>query len=108
MVSKKLEEVVIKTLAAFANGQGGTLLIGVDDSGAVLGLDNDYHALGGANRDKLELHLGSRTRKSGMPCDNSWAYNLLSPVPEIPKIITTSRVGKLKKACNVISTFYTF
>lgn len=55
--SKKLEEVVIKTIAAFANGQGGTLLIGVADSGEVLGLEGDYHSLGGANRDKFELHL---------------------------------------------------
>jgi hypothetical protein len=55
--NKKLEEVVIKTVAAFGNGQGGTLLIGVNDEGEVLGLEGDYHALGGANRDKFELHL---------------------------------------------------
>lgn len=55
--SKKLEEVILKTIAAFANGQGGTLLIGVDDDGKILGLEGDYHALGGANRDKFELHL---------------------------------------------------
>lgn len=56
-VNKKLEDVVVKTIAAFANGQGGTLLIGVNDEGEVLGLEGDYHALGGANRDKFELHL---------------------------------------------------
>lgn len=56
-VNKKLEEVVLKTIAAFANGTGGTLLIGVDDAGEVLGLEGDYLALGGANRDKFELHL---------------------------------------------------
>lgn len=55
--NRKLEEVVLKTIAAFANGQGGTLLIGVTDDGKVLGLEGDYHALGGANRDKFELHL---------------------------------------------------
>lgn len=55
--NKKLEEVILKTIAAFANGQGGTLLIGVDDDGKILGLEGDYHALGGANRDKFELHL---------------------------------------------------
>jgi hypothetical protein len=47
----------MKTVAAFGNGQGGTLLIGVNDDGEVLGLEGDYHALGGANRDKFELHL---------------------------------------------------
>lgn len=55
--NKKLEEVVVKTVAAFANSQGGTLLIGVSDSGEILGLEGDYLSLGGANRDKFELHL---------------------------------------------------
>ena len=55
--NKKLEGVVLKTVAAFANGQGGTLLIGVRDDGEVIGLEGDYHSLGGADRDKLELHL---------------------------------------------------
>jgi hypothetical protein len=56
-VNKKLEEVIMKTLAAFANSQGGTLLIGVDDQGLALGLEHDYLSLGGADRDKFELHL---------------------------------------------------
>lgn len=56
-VNKKLEEVIMKTVAAFANSQGGTLLIGVDDAGKVLGLEADYHSLGGVDRDKFELHL---------------------------------------------------
>jgi hypothetical protein len=57
IANRKLEEVVIKTVAAFANSQGGTLLIGVSDSGEILGLEGDYLSLGGANRDKFELHL---------------------------------------------------
>jgi len=55
-VNKKLEEVIIKTVAAFTNSDGGTLLIGVDDDGNVLGLENDYAALGNADKDKFELH----------------------------------------------------
>ena len=55
--NKKLEEVIVKTVAAFANSQGGTLLIGVSDTGEILGLEGDYLSLGGANRDKFELHL---------------------------------------------------
>lgn len=55
--NKKLEDVVIKAVAAFANGRGGTLLIGVRDNGEILGLEGDYHALGEADRDKFELHL---------------------------------------------------
>lgn len=55
--NKKLEDVVLKSVAAFANRQGGTLLIGVDDKGNPLGLEHDYMALGGVDRDKFELHL---------------------------------------------------
>jgi hypothetical protein len=57
MVNKKLEEVILKTVAAFANSQGGTLLIGVRDEGEVLGLEPDYQSLGGVDRDRFELHL---------------------------------------------------
>jgi hypothetical protein len=56
-VSKKLEEIVAKTVAAFANAQGGTLVIGVNDDGQVTGLSHDYQSLGDADRDQLELHL---------------------------------------------------
>ena len=57
VASKKLEEVIVKTVAAFANAQGGTLVIGVDDDGHVIGLAHDYLSLGDADRDKFELHL---------------------------------------------------
>lgn len=56
-LNKNLENVMLKTVASFANGQGGTLLIGVRDDGKVLGLEHDYHSLGDADRDKLELHI---------------------------------------------------
>ena len=48
---------IVKSVAAFANAQGGTLLIGVKDDGEILGLERDYTALGGADRDKFERHL---------------------------------------------------
>ena len=57
MVSKKLEQVIVKTVAAFANAQGGSLLIGVDTDGQTVGLSRDYESLGEANRDQFELHL---------------------------------------------------
>lgn len=57
VVNKKLEDVIIKTVAAFANTHGGTLLIGVDNKGQVLGLEQDYLSLGGGDRDKFELHI---------------------------------------------------
>jgi very-short-patch-repair endonuclease len=54
--NKALEEVAIKTIAAFANGNGGTLIIGVSDTGGIVGLEADFQCTGG-NRDKFELHL---------------------------------------------------
>jgi predicted RNA-binding protein with RPS1 domain len=43
----------VKTLVAFANSKGGTLFIGVDDDGNILGLDNDYGEIGSGNRDEF-------------------------------------------------------
>ncbi|MER9852009.1 DUF262 domain-containing protein [Mesorhizobium sp. M0106] len=56
-MNKDLEGVIMKTIAAFANLQGGTLVIGVADDGSISGLDNDYKSMGGGDRDKFELHL---------------------------------------------------
>lgn len=53
----RMELVIAKTLAAFLNGDGGTLLIGVDDGGVPLGLDLDYSTLRTADADRYELWL---------------------------------------------------
>jgi hypothetical protein len=55
--NKNLEKVIVKTIAGFMNSEGGQLVIGVEDDGNVLGLQNDYNSLGNADRDKFELHL---------------------------------------------------
>lgn len=54
-----MEHVVVKTVAAFLNSErGGTLLLGVDDDGNVLGLKPDYKLLGKQNsRDAYENFL---------------------------------------------------
>jgi type I restriction enzyme R subunit len=49
--SKAMEDAVVKTIAGFLNTDGGTLLIGVGDSGAVLGLDHDYDRVQPKNGD---------------------------------------------------------
>jgi hypothetical protein len=54
---EKLEHVVVKTICGFMNAEGGSLLIGVGDDGAVLGLQEDYGTLGKNNRDGYELFL---------------------------------------------------
>ena len=51
-----LRHAVLKTIAAFLNSNGGTLLIGVQDDGSVFGLENDLKMLKNS-RDKFELTL---------------------------------------------------
>ena len=61
-VNRALEDVTAKTVAAFLNGQGGTLLIGVSNDGEVLGLKGDYHTLrkeGRDDQDRFALHLNN-------------------------------------------------
>jgi len=54
---KKAQFIIMKTIAGFANSDGGILLIGVTDEGESLGLETDYDSLNG-NKDEFELHLG--------------------------------------------------
>lgn len=49
----RIELSVLKTIAGFLNGKGGTLLIGVSDDKEPLGLENDHFS----SDDKLHLHL---------------------------------------------------
>ena len=48
---------VVKTIAAFMNTHGGTLLIGVDDQGRPVGIEADYPLVKGRDRDGWELYL---------------------------------------------------
>jgi serine/threonine protein kinase len=51
-----LQKVVAKSAAGFMNAEGGTVLIGVDDSGKVLGIEHDFQTLKTKpNRDGWEL-----------------------------------------------------
>jgi hypothetical protein len=50
---EKIQLAVLKTIAAFLNAKGGSLLVGVADDGEVLGLQAD----GFPNDDKMGLHL---------------------------------------------------
>ena len=53
-VNRALEGVILKTLAGYMNGNGGTLLIGVADDGTVVGLELDYKTLKKQDRDGFE------------------------------------------------------
>jgi len=63
IVNKKLEYVVAKTISAFLNTEGGTLIIGVDDDGNALGLEKDIQTLTKQNIDGFELHLRQVIKK---------------------------------------------
>ena len=57
-LNRDLESVVIKTVAGFLNSElGGVLLLGVDDRGNVVGLQNDYSTLKKQDRDGFENFL---------------------------------------------------
>ena len=53
-----MEDIIVKTVAALLNTDGGNLLIGVDDDRNVIGLDNDYKLFGKrVSRDAYENFL---------------------------------------------------
>ncbi|WP_414528442.1 Eco57I restriction-modification methylase domain-containing protein [Nodularia chucula] len=56
---KAMEHEIVKTVAAFLNADGGTLLIGIDDDGEPLGLKNDYQTLRKQNNDGYMLFLNN-------------------------------------------------
>jgi hypothetical protein len=62
-INKKLEYVIAKTISAFLNTEGGTLIIGVDDDGNVLGLEKDFQTLSKQDKDGFELHLRQIIKK---------------------------------------------
>ncbi len=55
---EKMQMTALKSVAGFLNAKGGTLLIGVEDNGDVLGLGAD----GFPNEDKMALHVGNLVR----------------------------------------------
>ncbi|MFH0820431.1 MAG: DUF262 domain-containing protein [Candidatus Peregrinibacteria bacterium] len=62
-INKKLEYVIAKTISAFLNSEGGTLIIGVDDNGNILGLEKDIQTLEKQNLDGFSLHLRQVVKK---------------------------------------------
>lgn len=52
-IDKKIEYATLKTISAFMNSKGGTLLLGISNNGEIIGLEKDRFE----NNDKLNLHL---------------------------------------------------
>lgn len=67
-VKKKTREIyielsVLKTVVAFLNTEGGTLLVGVDDAGNIIGLDDEIYKFHKNNLDKFLLHFKNRIKE---------------------------------------------
>jgi hypothetical protein len=58
-INKALRFSVLKTIAAFLNSAGGTLIIGVEDNGAIFGLGRDLKTVKGRSLDGFEQLLSS-------------------------------------------------
>ncbi|MBX7132282.1 MAG: protease Lon-related BREX system protein BrxL [Fimbriimonadaceae bacterium] len=71
--NKDLEFAIAKTIAGFANSHGGTLLIGVNDSGQAVGLTDDFR-------------LASQSRQDADGYEN-WLTSMLSEM--LGKVATT-------------------
>lgn len=56
-VNRNLEKSVMKTVAAFLNSRGGTLVIGLDDNRNPIGLQKDYQTLQRTDKDGFENHF---------------------------------------------------
>ncbi len=71
-VNRAMEGVVLKTLAGYMNGNGGTLLIGVADDGNIVGLEQDYKTLKKQDRDGFEqaLMTAVATKLGGDACQS--------------------------------------
>ena len=54
---KNLEDVILKSIAGFINAKGGILIIGVNDEGEILGLENDYWSLKKKDKDGFQQRL---------------------------------------------------
>lgn len=86
-----METVIAKTVAAFMNSGGGTLLIGVDDDGRLIGLGPDYATLKTPDADRFGAvdprPVGPAPRGPTRPrCPSS-----TSPRPRTPRRATSVR-----------------
>ena len=83
----RMEIAIAKSVAAFLNSRGGTLVIGADDTGTAIGLDRDLATLRTADHDRFELWL--RDMLSTALGRNAAAQPRIvfaAPGPELPAV----------------------
>lgn len=91
---KFIEHSVIKTLAAFLNSAGGTLLIGVEDNKHILGLELDFNSFSkGDKLDEFQKHFDNLISKT---LGNRFQRYLKVEFPEIDGKIICSVIIKEK------------
>ncbi|MFX5793851.1 ATP-binding protein, partial [Acinetobacter baumannii] len=59
-----MEIAIAKSVAAFLNSRGGTLVIGADDTGTAIGLDRDLATMRTPDHDRFELWLRDMLSKA--------------------------------------------
>lgn len=89
-VNRALENVIMKTLAGYMNATGGTLLIGVADDGAIIGLEYDYKTLKKPDRDGFEqaLMTAVATKLGGDACHSVQTLFHLVEQKDVCRVIT--------------------
>jgi len=88
---KEIEFAWLKSVVAFMNSKGGTLLIGVDDTGRITGLDAD----GFANDDRCLLHIKNLINQHiGAEFSGFINISLVSPEEENVLMIDVYRAGR--------------
>jgi hypothetical protein len=89
-LNRVLEGVILKTLAGYMNGNGGTLLIGVADDGSIVGLENDYKTLKKQDRDGFEqaLMTAVATKLGGDACHSVQAVFHSIEQKDVCRVIT--------------------
>ena len=96
-----IEFEIIKTIAAFANTNGGTLIVGVDDNGQVLGLENDFSIYKHSPKDKFLKHfaniLGSGFTE---PIDAIINYGFESTLNEEVFLVIVEKSKKIDELLN--------
>jgi hypothetical protein len=85
----KMEQVIAKTVCAFLNADGGTLIIGVDDAGTPLGLDLDLATMKVPDLDRYELWL--RDLLTTTIGQNAAALARI----EFPEVVSGDRSGRV-------------
>lgn len=75
---KKIEHASLKTIAAFLNSEGGTLLIGVADDSSIIGMESDDFE----NNDRLLLHITKLIKDRISPLHTKYIHLSIETIEE--------------------------